>query len=350
MELVNYTPWPHLMFERGDAEDRRFMVLVFQGTFAFEDGGLVPLEKQPPVLPNDVYFGDPASASMERAGAVATRKARSDISVLALARSAEPRPKWPVRLRVGQLSHQLEVRGRYHWWCDPDEGWRLTKPETCRRVPIAYELAFGGRHLIDEELVQEERNPLGTGFLPDGLEGTRAIPAPQVVSVDEPEHEPGKRYPPKGWAPIPGYFAPRAACVGTTDEAWKSEQWPKPPQDFSDAFYQSAHPDLVYPGYLRGDEPIRIEGVTVSEEPIEARLPGFAVFALLRLNTGRMLVQSAVLDTLHIDVRAPEPRLHRAYLTWRLVVPKTDGVRRLEGRMVPLSEVGKAGVHPPAAP
>jgi len=36
-----------------------------------------------------------------------------------------------------------------------------------------------------------------------------------------------------------------------------------------------------------------------------------------------------------------------AYLTWRLVLPKTDAIRRLEGRMVPLSEVEKMQADPP---
>jgi len=349
VELVNYTPWPHLLFERGDAEDRRYDVLVMQGAFRFREGQLEPLDEQPSVAAVDTYLGDPRTTGLERAGAVATRRPRSDVSVLAFARSPERRARWRVRLQVGRLSHELEVRGMHAWERDGDT-WNLSEPEPCVEVPIGYERAFGGRHKVDDQWRVEPRNPIGTGFIPKGLDDVDLVYAPQIVAVDEPDHEPGKRYEPKGWAPIPGHFAPRSEHVGTIDEAWKKEQWPKPPKDFSDAFYQSAHPDLIYPGYLVGGEAIRVDGVTWDERPVQAKLPGFFVFVLLRLVNGQMVARPTMLDSLHLDLRDPDSDKHRAFLTWRLVLPKTDVIRRLEGRMVPLSQLQRAKGTPQSHP
>ncbi|MEM6789845.1 MAG: DUF2169 domain-containing protein [Myxococcota bacterium] len=344
MELQNHTPWPHLMFERADPDDRRFKVLVFQGTFRFADEGgpLLPLERQPPVVPVDEYLGDPSATGLGRAGAVATFKLRADVSVLAFARSPEPKTEWTTSLRVGALHHALRVRGLHHWYRH-EGSWRRSDPEACTEVPLVYERAFGGRFETAEDgWVSEPRNPLGTGYLPPKVDHPESVYAPQITAVDEPEHEPGKRYAPRGWAPIPGYFAPRSEYLGTVDAAWKRDRWPRLPADFSNDFYQSAHPDLVYPGHLRGDEAIEIEGVTADGRARTGRLPGFLVFGLLRLHSGRMMVQTALLDTLHLDLRSANPNLHRAILTWRLVMPNAAGIRKVEGRMVPLEDAAAA--------
>lgn len=342
MKLVNHTPWSHVLFERGDAHGRRFTVLVFQGVFAIDNGELLPLPSQPPVPLVDQFLGDPSTTGLARAGAIATQKPRSDVSVLAFARASRPLPRWNVSLRIGQLQHALQVRGLHHWWRDDDGAWQLSEPEPCTEVPLVYERAFGGRFEVDGEVVRERRNPLGTGFLPDEAEDLRSAYAPQVVGIDEPEHEPGQRYVPRGWAPIPSYYAPRCDHLGTVDETWRREQWPKPPLDFSDAYYQSAHPDLIYPGYLRGDEAFRFDGVSSDDEPIEGRLPGCYVFGLLRLHNGYMFVREAVLDTLHLDLSSAKRADHRAFLTWRLVLPKSTAIRVLEGRMVPLDSLREA--------
>jgi hypothetical protein len=338
MQLENFTPWPHLLFERGDSDDRRWMVLTLQGTFSIPRGApLEPLAKQEPVAAIDEFRGDPRTTSLKRSGAIATRKPNSDITVDAVARTAEPRENWNVRLEVGKLESKLQARAPRPWHHDEDDGWVEGEPEPCTEVPIDYEHAFGGRHEIDGELVEEPRNPLGVGFLPEQLEDRAPRPAPQIVAPDEPAHEPGKTYAPKGWAPIPGYFAPRRDCVGTADEQWRRTRWPRPPADFDDAFYQAAHPDLIYPGYLIGDERVRMEGVTQDGQAIDSSLPGWFVFLLVRIDGGKMVMQPARLDTLHLDVADGDRANHRAYLTWRAVLPKAEELWRVEARMMPLS-------------
>jgi hypothetical protein len=344
MQFENFTPWPHLLFERADTDDRRFMVLALQATFAIRSGAaLEPARDQPDVVAADEYRGDPQTTSLLRAGVIATYKPSSDVTVEAIARSPEPKAEWPVRLQVGAIASSLRVRGPHEWRHDDDQGWTKSEPEPCKEVPIVYERAFGGSFHIDGELVEETRNPVGTGFLPDELEDHSPRPAPQIVATDEPEHEAGGVYRPRGWAPIPSYFSPRREHIGTADETWRKTRWPRPPRDFDDAYYQCAHPDLIYPGHLRGDEAIRIEGVTADGAPIVSQLPGWCVFLLLRIEGGRMVMHPARLDHLHLDVSAADRDEHLATLTWRAVFPKAPEIWRAETRMMPMDQRAQRG-------
>lgn len=336
---TNHTPWPQAAFERGDTEGRSFWVVTLQGSFSLAaDGGrLCPLDDQEGIQLVDSFWAEPTSSSIKRAGVVAFRKPKSDVTVNAAARSAVPRAEWQVRLRVGLLDSRLKVRGPHYWHRDA-EGWRRTAPEPCTSVALVYENAFGGGGRVGERYVDEPRNPLGTGYLPKGHEAEGPRRAPQVMSVDDPDFEVGERGMPRGWGAIPSYFAPRTDHVGTCDDEWLQNRWPCPPKDFDDAFYQCAHPDLIYPGYLRGDESFCVDGVTVSGEPVRGRLPGWRMLGLVRLRHGPVFGSVAHLDHAHFDLIHPDPAQHRAYLTWRCLVPHAEDVASVDMHMTRLDE------------
>ncbi len=344
MQLVNYTPWSHLLFERRDTHDRALAVLALQGTFELDPGKPLRASScQEPVLIGDAYRGDPATASPYRAGALATFKPKSDIHLDAVARAPGGKPlrEWPVRVRVGRVTKDVLVRGPHVWVHTPMLGWSLGTPQPTPLVPIAYERAFGGSFRIDGKLVEVAENPVGTGFLPPGISTREPVPAPQVVALDEPAHRPGARYTPHGLGPIPSYFAPRRDRIGTVDRRWLETQWPCVPADFDYAHYQSAHPDLVYPGYLAGDEVVELVNLGARGGTVLTSLPRWSVWLLLRLHDGRLLPWLARLDTVHFAIAADDPREHRAYLTWRAVFPFGLNVRRAEARMVRLGEEGR---------
>lgn len=341
--VENFTPWPHLAFERADLDDRLLQVVVMQGSFRVVTGEpLEPLPDQEPVYPVDVYRGEPGSSSLVRAGAVATVKPRTDVTLDAVARSPQPEERWEVRLTVGDLQHRLGVLAPQRWTRDEDGAWAAEPRQPCGEVSIVYERAFGGAFERGGEIFEEPRNPVGTGLtledlVPEEHRGddppTTEIWAPQIVGVDDPPFSPGASLTPRGWGAIPSSFAPRRDRVGTCDDEWLRTRWPCLPKDFDDDFYQSAHPELVYPGYLRGDEVLRVDGVTRDGAPVEARLPGWLVWVLLRLHGGRLVAAPARLDSLHLDLTSPDRDDHRAYLGWRAVFPSSPGIRLAEVRM-----------------
>lgn len=349
MNVVNHTPFTHLVIERRDTDDRRLGVLMLQGTFAVRSGApLRAVPEQEPVHVGDRYRGDPRSTGLVRATATATFKPSTDVHVDAVARSpgGQPRSEWPVRIVVGSLQRDLLVRGP-HWWTHGAMlGWRQSAPEPCREVPLHHELAFGGSiRTEDGVLVEEPRNLVGTGFLPRGTPTREAVAAPRVVAVDEPPHEPGRRYVPRGCAPIPPHFAPRSDRLGTCDDVWRRTKWPCVPADFDYAYFQSAHPDFVYDGYLRGDEPVQLIHLGPRGSAILTALPGFEPWALFRLAGGRLTPSRLNLDTLVLAVSDEDPALHRAYLTWRCVFPLTAPIQTIEARMRGGAPPARAVIH-----
>jgi len=234
-------------------------------------------------------------------------KPRADIAVHAVARTTAPRTHWVAGFRVGQLEHRLRVTGR-RFWTKRDRGWELGEPEPCTSVPIVYERAFGGRGCAS--------NPLGVGFLDAGAEPEGDVwEAPQIETLERRVTHWSDAPPPAGWLPLYRGWSPRTERAGTRDEVWRLTRCPGLPEDFDWAFCNGAHPDLVYPGLLHGDEPVAWWGL--GADPVETRLPGRRIAVAMRLEGGGALVGSTWIDTLFIDVETMSLEL-----TWRAILPK----------------------------
>src|SRR5690348_3791665 len=107
MDVVNHSPFPHLVFESRSPNDEPFAIVVVRGTFALRDGApLRPVPGQDPVRLGDSYRGSPTSTSLRFENDLAPFKPRSDIVLDAIARvpGERPLPEWTVRVRVGKLT------------------------------------------------------------------------------------------------------------------------------------------------------------------------------------------------------------------------------------------------------
>lgn len=204
-------------------------------------------------------------------------------------------------------------------------GWRLSEPKAVREVPIRYELAFGGsltrpqRGSGDMLVEPDERNPIGRGWIDAELTSTdRAMPAPQIEDPDRPIVAPHARPAPAGFGPIPPAWLPRRPLGGTFDAHWKQNVWPNWPADYDFAYHNSSHPDLAYPGFLRGDEKIRLDGLHQDGAPRTLSLPGDAIAAGIGYGDRGLTTSLLALDTLFLDVADPDPDEHRVFLTWRM--------------------------------
>ena len=118
-----------------------------------------------------------------------------------------------------------------------------------------------------------------------------------------------------GFAPLPPSWIQRRQYVGTYDQEWEDKRHPLSPEDFKFDFYNAAHPDLVYGGYLKGDEDVELEGFSPSGT-ISFSLPDYDLGAVLTDQGDYSFAGIGELDTLQIDVDAM-----KAYLVWRVTVP-----------------------------
>jgi hypothetical protein len=336
MILRNHTPFRPLYFESRDVQGHDFGVVVLRGTFDILPGQpLRPCPRQDPIVEADAWHGEPNASSVSVESDLAPFKPRTDILINAVAHApgGRPLPDWMVRVKVGELEKALRVTGPRRWVRE-DGGWRLTEPEEVAAVPMRYENAFGGAWETGwREKKVFDQNPVGLGFV--GEESPSypdEIGAPQIEAPDAPVTELGKEYPPEGLGPIARSWQPRLGLAGTFDEAWRRTRWPALPENFQFAHHNAAHPGLQYPGFVRGDEEVRLEGLS-PDGSLLSYLPGYRVGLLLRFEDGSMAVAPALLDTVTLDV--PEGRGH---LTWRAVFPKVKAIRVIEPRMTQPNE------------
>ncbi len=69
-----------------------------------------------------------------------------------------------------------------------------------------------------------------------------------------------------------GHWPQRRRYGGTYDQAWEAERLPLLPLDFDPRYYQAAPEDQQSQGFLRGGEPVLLEGLHPSG-PLSFQLP-----------------------------------------------------------------------------
>ncbi len=329
MRIKNHTPFPMLCYESRGVNDAPFDTVVVRMTLELGDHRVLRLsQEQTPLALKDEYIGEPAQSSVRTESDLAPAKPCADILVVGSARSpgGVPRPSWNVRVKVADLEKELRVTGP-RAWVRGANGFTLTDPEPCTEVPLRYELAFGGVARDAEREVELESNPLGVGFAPDfALEGKDRIEAPRIESPSDPVTDLSKAYAPQGLGVWGRTWPPRLHYAGTYDEAWKKERWPKLPKDFNFLYWCCAHPDLVAPGLLGGDEDILLDGFHPEGER-RYRLPGHTVYMLLERGTDKFEPRTMYADTLVLDLER-----NKAILVYRGILPWPRAVS-LEVRM-----------------
>lgn len=327
MLVRNFTPLVPLLFPVRTAEGRDRWVFALRSAFRLAGGGRLELhDDQPAVVRSDLFHGAPGQSSVFLESDLVPLKPRTNIHVTASAKAPGGRPAaaWRVRVRVGVLEKTLRVTGPRRW-VRANGRYSLTEPEPCLEVPIRYELAYGGTHMRPDGTQDRfEENPVGLGYVGEQSDiDADEIKAPQIECPGDPIDKLEARHSPRGFGPILRSWLPRRALAGTFDARWRRERWPELPLDFSEEYFNGSHPDLLYPGYLDGGEPVTLEGMSEGG-PVEFAVPALAlrVFA-----EGRRRMQACALrlDTLHIDL---ERQLVHA--VWRGAVDDTGDIKRFE--------------------
>lgn len=345
IQVINATPFPHMVFEKATIRPRHFDVIVVAGTFGLKQGRhAYPLSngEQKPVVCADRYWGKPECSGLLEETHLVVAKQHTDVHVLGSAKTPGGvlLPSWPVGVRVGPVIKRLRVMGRRFWQYSLQHamtlrgGWQLSQPEATQSVPLLHELAYGGavrRSCYDgpptDDINNPEAfdayalNPVGIGYLGgQALDSTQTYRVAQIESFDEPIDTITKQYPPQGLGPINRWWAPRCKFAGTYDEVWQKHQAPYLPDDFDFSFYQSAHSGMTASGHLEGNEPISLIGLLEAGR-FDGYLPGMMIAALLTDGNGFKQTARLNLDTVTIDVDAQTMQL-----VWRKSIPKEWGL------------------------
>jgi hypothetical protein len=313
----NQTPFAAIGFEQRHRDGAAMAVIAVRGGFFLTYERRLHRASHQRIVLADEYAGDPHRTPLLVVTDVIPWKPFADVTVLGTAHAPEgrPTPSWTAAVRVGDCAHTLRVHGARAWEpAGSADGFRPGAAKDDILTPIDYRLAAGGA-LLGADGEVEARNPIGPGVLDRRHTPADARPPmPRIDSEAEPVDAPFARPEPQGFGPVPPWWSWRQKYAGTYDEAWIRDRHPALPLDFDYRFYQVAHPRLILPRYLVGDEGVRIDGLSRRSASVAFRLPRLVPYARFRWADGREVKALLQCDGLHVDART-EPWL--VDLTWR---------------------------------
>jgi hypothetical protein len=309
------------LFPNEDAVDTLYVIVKA----SFNIGkGLTLADEQTPPTASDVYWTEPGKSSIKYASDMHTGKPATDIVMLGHACVPEKKEatQLDVGLTVGQASKTVRVFGDRQW-----QDGKITRPTPFRTMPMVYEKAFGGVHYSEGQLADAEtRNPVGRGFAGTRKTGEmNGVPLPNLEDPRQLIHEPGDRPAPACFGFCAPNWQPRVSYVGTYDDAWRKTRAPYLPADFDPRFLNMAHPDLVFPGYLQGGEPVTITHMHPAGT-LKFDVPPMNLVARVKI-AGREELPAFRLETLLL-----EPNQLKFSTLWRAAM-------LCDKRMLKLSEV-----------
>lgn len=370
----NLSGFPMVVVEKTGPEGRPYDVVVVRGTFDFSANGL-PVELatlQAPICYGDEFDGpvatEPLKAVLRREGDLVLFKPATDVHVIgtAMAPGGTAQPEWLAGIGIGPLRKSLRMLGPRSFDRNGYGDWHLGTPEKVTSIRLDYRNAFGGILEVPAgnasaepmPAMHHEDNPAGCGWLPDPalleksdpqerkrlapwIESIKSLPAPQIEHPEKPVRSPYAKLAPEGFGPVTRWSRQRLRYAGTYDEVWEQKRRPVLPEDFDLRFYQSAHPDLICPGFLKGDEHLALAGM-LPEGPIKMRLPGVSILIKACFDSGHTETGLMRLDTVTVDIDTRQLTLiwraafSRVDLLRSVVIGSAQGRRPFEG--VPLFE------------
>ena len=375
---INHTPFWSQYFQTVDSAGEVFHTVVTRISYDMasvarggQGGVLVYCAEQSELAMGDEFAdpGQPNASETLWESDFCAHKPKCDVLVVNAA-TRPPLSDW--QRTVGRLASPRHVPAEARWSCGvslryQDEAgkerqWHkavgvtgprsttllggASDPKSAHEVRLAWANAFGGPG--------DDRNPLGVGHA-----SSKSERQPQQELPDQPFGGglQQRKYPPVHLGPVGKAWLPRRTLAGTYDNAWLEHQWPLPPADLQDGFWNCApadqqveHPEPgaqitlvnLWPPTPDGQRPPSPEP---GQEVWRARLPLHQLFVLplfRAMNIGGGVVTKAPplpcrLDTLRIDLKA-----QRVEATYRCRVPQSVFARhplvRMETRMCPVGQ------------
>ncbi|CAM2065004.1 DUF2169 domain-containing protein [Sulfidibacter corallicola] len=317
-QIENYTPYALERLLTADKDGREFVTAVVSATFHLPKPGLVhvgpltALAEQPPIALEETYAGEPGQSSLLVDTQSLIGRPGTDIALNGKARTPgrKPQRQCDTSVRVGTIEKSVRVFGN-RVWTSGMLGLKPSDPEFFTEFPLSYECAFGGSAVPDAHGMApfEERNPVGVGFYGSRREALDK-PLPNLEDPRDLIDRVRDRPRPAGYGLVARMWMPRRQLSGTFDERWQRERAPLWPEDLDPRFFHAAHPDLITPKPLAGNEPVHLRGFA-HEGDFLFELPNIQLSCGCTFR-GTHECERMVLDGLYIDTEA-----RTLTMTWR---------------------------------
>jgi hypothetical protein len=313
LQLKNNSPFAPVITLLPDPQGIDTLFVIIRGSFELIPALKIAEKQLPPVLA-DEYWGEPGESSLKYASELHIGKPSSDAVLVghAWAPGGGAAAESLVAVKVAERRKIIRVFG--------DRTWKrggFTSPEPFESIPLVYERAYGGCHALADknQILAEERNPLGTGFA-GKLSGSE-MAGKRLPNFEDPEcllRKPGDEAPPAGLGFVAASWLPRRSFAGTYDTGWQKKRAPYLPLDFDTRFFNCACPELTFDRYLTGGEPVFVQGAS-RDDVIQFTLPRCTLQIDVKI-AGRVETPEAHLETVLI-----EPDDNRLSLIWRAYIP-----------------------------
>jgi hypothetical protein len=311
LQLANETPFVATLSLIPDIQGVDTLYIVLKATFVLGEAPTVADPQQPLHLADECW-GEPGASSLKYVAELHPTKSATDVVLVGSAHAPNGRPvtMMDTRLTVGRLRKRVRVVGD-RVYSGRLLGATLDAARPFTTMPLVYERAFGGVHVIDAEkgkIKAEEANPVGRGFRAEKrrqeLKGTLA---PNLLDPVDAER-------PAGYGFIAPHWQPRRGYAGSYDAAWERERAPYLPADFDPRFFNAANPDLVADGYLQGGEPVELAHLSP-----HGRLS--FVLPRCRFDLAVRLGSATQQPAFNLETVLFEPDDERFSMLWRAAVP-----------------------------
>jgi hypothetical protein len=321
LQLDNQTPFYPFMAVLPDREGVDTLYVVIKATLVLRPK-LSLAAMQVPVTLADEYHADPADSSLKLSSELHIGKPGTDVMLLGSAWAPQGQAvtqSW-VRVAVAGRQKSIRVLGDRSWQQDGTP----TAPRPFEAMPLVWERAFGGVHLLADRMLAEERNPVGVGFA-----GARSAPelighpVPNLEDPATPLEQLGQLCTPACFAPSAPHWLPRRSFGGTYDERWQRTRAPYLPADFDPRFLRCAAAELAFDHYLQGNEPVEVLGAT-PDSPVSFTVP------VAHLEVQVKVAGSLERPPVNLETVLIEPDENRLCLTWRAALRCDRKVLKVE--------------------
>ncbi len=328
MGFVNLTPFAADQFMLMDKKGVDVLTFVVKGTYAIKNGVDIEIaEEQVPINTDGEDYGEPGLTSLKYDSEVAFSKVTTDVVLIGHAYAPKRNAKQvDVSLRAGHLSKRVRVFGD-RFWKKTLGFWSMTVPRPFEKMPLQYELAFGGWDRSNENPAKqcfEARNPVGTGYI--SKKHGKMMQGTKLPNIEDPRFlikSPKDQPPPAGFGFIAPNWQPRVRFAGTYDENWEKNRMPLLPPDFDSKFFNSGHPDLISSVFFQGGERIEITNVSLNSR-IQFALPTLRPEAVVMMKDETRNQIDMNIDTVIINTDE-----NLLFLIWRGTMPIHKKVHKI---------------------
>ena len=313
------------------------LIVLVKATYEIIDPHTLKLaERQLPINLAGSYTGEPGESSLLYPSEFCIEKCSTDIYMHGHAQTPDQSQHTvlDVGLRVGDIQKVVRVFGDRVWLFKTyveagveKTDCSISAPQPFTKMPLIYENAFGGQDTTPEDEknhVFDERNFVGKGIITEHSQHEEFVHLPNLEDPSALIQTFTDRPAPAGFGPIPGEWLPRRQYAGTYDDQWEKDRKPLLPTDFHPRFFNAAHPDLIAPKFLLGNEDVEIVNASSFGRlhfNLPAEIPGISV----QLVQEKPILINTVLDSIMINTDN-----HTVELLWRAACKIQNHIADLE--------------------